>query len=119
MCRFKTRMFGVILTSPIYSHGRGGYLVGATYTAKNDGGITEAKDIGFHVFVHKSDAEHRVANGESHHVLVKVRVSGFNKSGGFGVMSQDCETWNKMTILEVYNQQGKNITYRCKRKGKK
>ena len=69
------------------------------------------RDIGFHVFVTKSDAI-KYAQG-SCRVIVQLEVRNHNASGEYG--QYRCETWGKARILKVFTNSGRHdITKRFK-----
>ncbi len=75
---------------------------------------------GFHVFIDKEDCRNQMRDCQSlvkknreKLVLLKVNVDNFIKSGiceFFPKSFRNCETWKEMTILEVYDINGNDIT---------
>ncbi len=67
---------------------------------------------GFHVYVNKPDTQDDCEDT----LLIKVQVSGFIASGHFGTL--ESETWRRAKMVAIYNNKGKNITYRFRPKKK-
>lgn len=85
---------------------------------KNNFFYDSSADIGFHVFLTKSDAINYVSEKicPKNWVIVKVEVVKHHRSGAFGYdLASKCETWKRARFLEVFTSSGRhNITKRFK-----
>lgn len=73
---------------------------------------TREWDIGFHVFVERETARNYTCRDS---LYVKVKVEGFIASGYENpCIGLKTETWKKMTILEIYDNEGNNVTEKYK-----
>lgn len=114
--KLRVDMFGRRGLAPLYQHEYEAIKIEEWLQAEQRRSDALPQDIGFHVYIEKGvakDVLHQV-DGRYDKVLVEVEVTEFNRAGKF--LGDKCETWGRMKIHKVWNRDGRNITYRLRKK---